>query len=95
MQMQSDPVLRYTAAGIIASAFLGVLAVVVHGYWAVPNYTIPPELAGLLGIAVSFAATILGVHLGSATTATAGEQATANTQASIRQGGNGNGNGTH
>lgn len=86
---QNDPVLRYMAGAIIFLAFLGTMAIVVHGYWTDSNYQLSPLLAGVLGPLLGFAATILGVHLGSSTATSAGEQAITATQLSIKQGANG------
>jgi hypothetical protein len=60
----SDPVVRYTAGAIMVLAFTASLAVLVHGYWDNPSYTVPPLIAGIVLSAVTGAAGALGVHLG-------------------------------
>lgn len=60
----TDPVIRYTAGGILVAAFCGAVAIVVHGYWIDPHYTIPTTIDALLSAALAGALTLLGVHVG-------------------------------
>lgn len=66
--MNTDPAVRYVSLGVICTAFLGFLAVIIHGYWLDPNYPVPPMIATVLATALSIAATLLGVHVGQQTT---------------------------
>lgn len=65
--MRYDAPTRYTALGLLASAFLAALAVSVHGYWADPGYQPPPMVVFLIGSAVTTAAHVLGVQQGQQT----------------------------
>jgi hypothetical protein len=60
----NDPVIRYTAGGVLLAAFLATLAVAMHGYWVSPDYQLPPFVASILSAGVGGALTLLGVHLG-------------------------------
>lgn len=60
-----DPVVKYTVLGLLAIGLLGMLAVVIHGYWEDPHYAPPPLIAAVLGGALSTAIHLLGIVQGS------------------------------
>lgn len=66
--MSTDPAVRYSAGAILVLAFLGALAVCVHGYWDNASYAVPSLIFGILMSGVTTAAALLGVHLGTAGT---------------------------
>lgn len=68
--MNTDPAIRYVSLGVICAAFLGFLAVIIHGYWIDSSYAVPPLIATVLASAISIASTLLGVHVGTSTTVT-------------------------
>jgi hypothetical protein len=72
----TDPIIRVAAGAVLVSAFIASLAVVVHGYWLNPGYTIPPLIEGILSSALGAAFTLLGVHLGSVSTQAAVQSTT-------------------
>lgn len=74
----NDPVVRYAAGAILVLAFLGALAVTIHGFWDNPNYALPAIVAGVLMSGVTTAGALLGVHLGAA-----GTQQTVQTTSSV------------
>jgi hypothetical protein len=65
----NDPVVRYTAGAILVLAFLGCMAIAVHGYWTNANYTLPPIIDTILTAGVAGALTLLGVHVGNSASA--------------------------
>lgn len=74
--MTTDPIVRYAAAGVLLTAFIGCMVVAVHGYWQSATYQLPGIVTLILGGAVSSAATLLGVHIGTiGTQTTAGQTA--------------------
>lgn len=64
----NDPVARYTAGAVLVLAFVGCLAIAVHGYWQSPNYQLPAFIASVLSAGIGGALTLLGVHLGTSGT---------------------------
>lgn len=86
----SDPLVRYTAAGVVAVYALGSIVVVIHGYWVDPNYHVPDIISVTLGLILSACLTLLGFNQGSASSAHASAQGAA--LASNNSGPNG---GTH
>lgn len=62
--VSNDPVVRYTAAGILLIVFAGCVVLVIHGYWLDEHYQIPNLVNYVLASGVSTALTLLGVHFG-------------------------------
>lgn len=64
MVATTDPVVRYTAGAVLLAAFLGCLAIAVHGYWDSSSYLMPAFVASILSAGMGGALTLLGVHVG-------------------------------
>lgn len=62
--MTNDIVTRVVAGAILIIAFGAAMAIIVHGYWETPTYTVPPVIAGIVVSGVTVSGTILGVHIG-------------------------------
>lgn len=83
--MNTDPFVRYVAGSVVVIFALGAMAIVVHGYWLSDNYRIPAEIVGVLTAILSGAFTILGVHIGTASSAQAIGQSAEITQQTVKQ----------
>lgn len=64
MSAATDPVVRWTAGGIVLAVVCAALAVCVHGYWLDAHYQIPTVIDNVLVGAVAGALPLLGVHVG-------------------------------
>lgn len=72
--LTNDPVVRYTAGAVLLAAFLGGLAIAIHGYWNSTTYVLPPFVASILSAGIGGALALLGVHVGGVGTAQAVNQ---------------------